>query len=69
MDLELEGKVAIVTGGSRGIGKAIGRVLAGKASRSHSSPAPRRRRSGGRRDAAGAGRAKGFACDTTDDAA
>lgn len=28
MDLELKGKVAVVAGGSRGIGKAIGRVLA-----------------------------------------
>jgi short-subunit dehydrogenase len=30
MDLELLGKTAIVTGASRGIGKAIARVLAGE---------------------------------------
>ena len=33
MDLELEGRRAIVTGGSRGIGLAVGRVLATEGAR------------------------------------
>lgn len=33
MDLELEGKVAIVTGGSMGIGKQVARALAGEGAR------------------------------------
>jgi NAD(P)-dependent dehydrogenase (short-subunit alcohol dehydrogenase family) len=71
MDLELGGKVAIVTGGSRGIGKAIGRVLVQEGAN-----VALVARNGAALDAAaadiqsqGSGKAKGFACDTTDDAA
>jgi NAD(P)-dependent dehydrogenase (short-subunit alcohol dehydrogenase family) len=71
MDLELEGKVAIVTGGSRGIGKAIGRVLAQEGA----NVALVARNAGLLETAAaeitneGGGKARGFVCDTTDDAA
>ena len=71
MDLELEGRVAIVTGGSRGIGLAIGRVLAAEGAK-----VALVARNKAALDAAaaeisgqGGGAAKGFACDTTDDAA
>jgi NAD(P)-dependent dehydrogenase (short-subunit alcohol dehydrogenase family) len=71
MDLELNGRVAIVTGGNRGIGKAIGRVLAleganvalvgrNKATLDTASAEISR---------LGAGQARGYVCDTTDDAA
>src|SRR5688572_21537595 len=70
MDLELKGKVAIVTGGSRGIGLAVGRMLAAEGA----DVALVARNAGALNDAAaavtaqGKGTAKGFACDTTDDA-
>jgi len=70
MDLELAGRVAIVTGGSRGIGKAIGRVLVQEGA--HVALVARNQAA---LDAAAAdivkqvpGKAKGFVCDTTDDA-
>ena len=70
MDLGLKGKVAIVTGGSKGIGRAIGRTLAAEGA-----DVALVARSATALDAAAAeicakgGVAKGFACDTTDDAA
>jgi NAD(P)-dependent dehydrogenase (short-subunit alcohol dehydrogenase family) len=71
MDLELEGKVAIVTGGSRGIGLAVGRVLAAEGAnvalvaRNEAALDAAAARISGQ----GGGSAKGFVCDTTDDAA
>jgi NAD(P)-dependent dehydrogenase (short-subunit alcohol dehydrogenase family) len=71
MNLELGGKVAIVTGGSRGIGLAVGRALAAEGA----SVALVARNAAALEDAAaqvagrGGGPARGFVCDTTDDAA
>jgi NAD(P)-dependent dehydrogenase (short-subunit alcohol dehydrogenase family) len=71
MDLELKGKVAVVTGGSRGIGLAVGRVLAAEGAN-----VALVARNKAALDAAaaeisarGGGQANGFACDTTDDKA
>jgi NAD(P)-dependent dehydrogenase (short-subunit alcohol dehydrogenase family) len=71
MDLELKGKVAIVTGGSRGIGLAVGKALAAEGA----DVALVARNASALESAAagiasqGGGAAKGFVCDTTDDAA
>jgi NAD(P)-dependent dehydrogenase (short-subunit alcohol dehydrogenase family) len=69
MDLELKGKVAIITGGSRGIGKAIGKVLAGEGANVALVARSKEALDAAVQDvaAAGSGQAKGFVCDTTDD--
>jgi NAD(P)-dependent dehydrogenase (short-subunit alcohol dehydrogenase family) len=71
MDLELSGKVAIVTGGSRGIGLSVGHVLAAEGANvalvARNEPALDGATAEISRQ--GGGKAKGFVCDTTDDAA
>jgi NAD(P)-dependent dehydrogenase (short-subunit alcohol dehydrogenase family) len=71
MDLELKGKVAIITGGSKGIGKAIGHALAKEGANvalvardmsALEAAAAEISRAGG-------GQAKGFKANTGDDAA
>jgi NAD(P)-dependent dehydrogenase (short-subunit alcohol dehydrogenase family) len=70
MDLELKGKVAIITGGSRGIGKAIGRVLVQEGANVALVARSAATVEGAAAEIAGAGsgKARGFVCDTTDDA-
>jgi NAD(P)-dependent dehydrogenase (short-subunit alcohol dehydrogenase family) len=71
MDLELGGKVAIVTGGSRGIGKAIGQVLVQEGANVALVARDRANIDAAAADIQrqGSGKANGFVSDTTDDAA
>jgi NAD(P)-dependent dehydrogenase (short-subunit alcohol dehydrogenase family) len=67
MDLQLGGKVAIITGGSRGIGLAVGQAMA--AERAHVALVARNKAALDAAVAKVGSQAKGFVCDTTDDAA
>jgi NAD(P)-dependent dehydrogenase (short-subunit alcohol dehydrogenase family) len=71
MDLELKGKVSIVTGGSRGIGLAVGRLFAAEGAKVALVARNRAALDGAAAQISGqgGGAAKGFVCDTTDDAA
>ena len=71
MDLELKGKVAIVTGGSRGIGLAIGRLFAAEGANVALVARNKQALDGLAAEISGqgGGSVKAFACDTTDDKA
>jgi len=71
MDLKLKGKTAIVTGGSRGIGKAVGQVLANEGANIALVAREQSALDNAAADISreGSVKVKGFACDTTNDAA
>ena len=71
MDLELKGKAAIVTGGNRGIGKAIGAVLAREGANVALIARNKTALDAAAAELAkaGGGQVKGFVADTTNDAA
>jgi NAD(P)-dependent dehydrogenase (short-subunit alcohol dehydrogenase family) len=69
MDLELGGKRALVTGGSKGIGKAVARQLLREGARVVIASREAAPREAALRDLARDGEVHGVAVDTTDDAA
>jgi NAD(P)-dependent dehydrogenase (short-subunit alcohol dehydrogenase family) len=71
MDLDLKGKVAIVTGASRGIGLAVGRAMAAEGANVALVARSKATIDQAAADVArlGVGQARGFVCDTTDDKA